>query len=113
MFRRPAGGSPPWQPRRFCTARRETGDGADASASHLRSFAFGRREALLMRAVLRASVRFRLIVAAGAVAVLFVGGSQLRKMPVEVLPDFTPTTVEVQTEALGLSAPEVEQLITV
>jgi len=66
-----------------------------------------------MRAVLRASVRFRLIVAAGAVALLFVGGSQLRKMPVEVLPDFTPTTVEVQTEALGLSAPEVEQLITV
>src|SRR4029453_10231020 len=26
---------------------------------------------------------------------------------------FTPTTVEVQTEALGLSAAEVEQLITV
>jgi Cu/Ag efflux pump CusA len=66
-----------------------------------------------MRAVLRCSVRFRLIVAAGAVALLFLGGSQLRKMPVEVLPDFTPTTVEVQTEALGLSAPEVEQLITV
>jgi Cu/Ag efflux pump CusA len=34
-------------------------------------------------------------------------------MPVEVLPEFTPTMVEIQTEALGLSAPEVEQLITV
>ena len=67
----------------------------------------------MMRAVLQCSVRFRLLVAAGAVALLVVGGAQLRKMPVEVLPDFTPTTVEVQTEALGLSAPEVEQLITV
>jgi Cu/Ag efflux pump CusA len=66
-----------------------------------------------MRAVLQGSVRFRLLVVAVAAALLFVGGSQLRKAPVEVLPDFTPTTVEVQTEALGLSAPEVEQLITV
>jgi Cu/Ag efflux pump CusA len=67
----------------------------------------------MMHAILECSVRFRLLVAAVAAALLFVGGSQLRKMPVEVLPDFTPTTVEVQTEALGLSAPEVEQLITV
>jgi Cu/Ag efflux pump CusA len=34
-------------------------------------------------------------------------------MPVDVLPEFTPPRVEVQTEALGLSAAEVEQLITV
>jgi CzcA family heavy metal efflux pump len=34
-------------------------------------------------------------------------------MPVDVLPEFTPPYVEVQTEALGLSAEEVEQLITV
>ena len=31
----------------------------------------------------------------------------------DVLPEFTPPIVEVQTEALGLSAEEVEQLITV
>ena len=67
----------------------------------------------MMHAVLRCCLRFRLLVAAAAIALLAIGGSQLRKMPVEVLPDFTPTTVEVQTEALGLSAPEVEQLITV
>jgi Cu/Ag efflux pump CusA len=67
----------------------------------------------VIRAVLSCSVRFRLLVVACAVGLLVIGGSQLRKMPVEVLPDFTPTTVEVQTEALGLSAPEVEQLITV
>ncbi len=34
-------------------------------------------------------------------------------MKTDVLPEFMPTTVEVQTEALGLSASEVEQLITV
>ena len=32
---------------------------------------------------------------------------------VDVYPEFTPPSVQVQTEALGLSAVEVEQLITV
>src|SRR5262249_51993793 len=104
----------PFRPKRdFRTARRETGDGSDGSASQLRSLAFAQEAGPMMRAILQGSVRFRLLVAAGAAALLFVGGSPLRKMPVEVLPDFTATTVEVQTEALGLSAPEVEQLITV
>src|SRR2546429_3261053 len=34
-------------------------------------------------------------------------------MPVDVYPEFSPPTVEIQTEALGLSAAEVEQLVTV
>jgi len=67
----------------------------------------------MMRWIVGASVRLRLLVVATAAAVIVVGTSQLRQMPVEVLPDFTPTTVEIQTEALGLSASEVEQLITV
>ena len=67
----------------------------------------------MMRWLVSSSIAFRLLVVAAAAAALLVGGSQLRKAPVEVLPDFTPTTVEVQTEALGLSAAEVEQLITV
>jgi len=66
-----------------------------------------------MRWLVESCLKFRLLVVVAAVAVLAVGGSQIRKMPVEVLPDFTPTTVEVQTEALGLSAAEVEQLVTV
>jgi CzcA family heavy metal efflux pump len=67
----------------------------------------------MMRWIVGSSITFRLLVVAVAAATLVVGASQLRKMPVEVVPDFTPTTVEVQTEALGLSAAEVEQLITV
>ncbi len=47
-----------------------------------------------------------------AVTLLF-GFLQLPSMPRDVLPEFTPPYVEVQTEALGLSADEVEQLITV
>jgi multidrug efflux pump subunit AcrB len=34
-------------------------------------------------------------------------------MPVDVLPEFSPPYVEIQTEALGLSAKEVEAMITV
>jgi CzcA family heavy metal efflux pump len=67
----------------------------------------------MMRWIVGSSIAFRLIVVIAAAATLVVGASQLHKAPVEVLPDFTPTTVEVQTEALGLSAAEIEQLITV
>ena len=67
----------------------------------------------MMRWIVKSSITFRLLVVAAAAATLVVGVSQLHKAPVEVLPDFTPTTVEVQTEALGLSAAEVEQLVTV
>jgi CzcA family heavy metal efflux pump len=58
------------------------------------------------------SVKFRLLVLAVAAAVMLVGASQLRGMPVDVLPEFAPPYVEVQTEALGLSAAEVESLVT-
>jgi CzcA family heavy metal efflux pump len=40
------------------------------------------------------------------------GISRLQKMPVDIYPEFNPPLVEVQTEALGLSAEEVESLIT-
>ena len=67
----------------------------------------------MMRWIVGSSLRFRLLIVAAAAATLVVGVSQLRGMPVDVLPEFVPPTVEIQTEALGLSAPEVEQLITV
>jgi CzcA family heavy metal efflux pump len=67
----------------------------------------------MLRHVVSSALKFKLLLVAAAAALLLVGANQLRKAPVEVLPDFTPTTVEVQTEALGLSASEVEQLITV
>jgi CzcA family heavy metal efflux pump len=67
----------------------------------------------MMRAIVDSSLRFRLLVVAVAAATLVGGASRLRNMPVDVLPEFVPPTVEIQTEALGLSAAETEQLITV
>jgi CzcA family heavy metal efflux pump len=67
----------------------------------------------MIRSVVEASLRFRLLVIGIAAAVMAVGITQLHDAPVDVLPEFTPPYVEVQTEALGLSAEEVEQLVTV
>ncbi len=67
----------------------------------------------MMRRILTASLRFRFIVVAASVAMLVVGGLQLRDTPVDVFPEFAPPRVEVQTDALGLSAQEVEELVTV
>jgi Cu/Ag efflux pump CusA len=58
-------------------------------------------------------LRFRALVVPLAIGVLVVGIAQLRKAPVDVLPEYTRPYVQVQTDSLGLSAAEVEQLITV
>jgi Cu/Ag efflux pump CusA len=63
--------------------------------------------------MVHSSLRFARLVAALAVGVLAVGVVQLSHASVDVYPEFRQTTVEVQAEALGLSAVEVEQLITV
>jgi Cu/Ag efflux pump CusA len=59
------------------------------------------------------AVRLRRLVVAAIVAVLALGLVQLQKATVDVYPEFESTAVQVQTDALGLSAYEVEQLITV
>ena len=66
-----------------------------------------------MRWLVAWSLKFRLLVVPIAAALMVLGVAQLRNMPVDVLPEFTPPYVEIQTEALGFSAPEVEELITV
>ncbi len=66
----------------------------------------------MMRWVVDGALRFRLLVVALGAAVLVAGVQQSRSMPVDALPEFAPPQIEVQTEALGLSAPEVESLVT-
>jgi Cu/Ag efflux pump CusA len=63
--------------------------------------------------IVAASVRFRLLVLGIAAGLMILGATQLEEARVDILPEFTPPYVEVQTEALGLSAEEVEQLVTV
>jgi CzcA family heavy metal efflux pump len=67
----------------------------------------------MMRWVVGSSLKFRFLVIATAVAMMYFGGLQLRDSPVDVFPEFAPPRVEVQTMCLGLSTTEVEQLITV
>ncbi len=67
----------------------------------------------MIRAMIRSSIQFRFLVLVLAGVVILSGITQIRDMPVDVLPEFSPPFVEIQTEALGLSAEEVEQMITV
>src|SRR5690348_1205276 len=66
----------------------------------------------VMRWVLGSGLRFWRLVMALALGLVVFGIAQLRSAPVDVYPEFTPPAVQIQTEALGLSASEVEQLIT-
>jgi CzcA family heavy metal efflux pump len=66
----------------------------------------------MIRWIVGSSLKARLPVIAIAAAMVAVGISRLGGIPVEALPEFMPTRVEIQTEAIGLSAEEVENLIT-
>src|SRR4030088_963761 len=66
-----------------------------------------------MRWLVETSLKFRLLIVAVSAAMLLVAGLQVPSMALDVPPEFNPPSVEVQTEALGLSAEEVQQMITV
>jgi CzcA family heavy metal efflux pump len=66
----------------------------------------------MIRWIIEWSLKFRLLAVVLAVGLIVVGINQLRDVPVDALPEFAPPYVEVQTEAPGLSAPEVEELVT-
>lgn len=67
----------------------------------------------MIGSIVGGSIRFRFLILGLAAAMLIFGLVQLPRVPVDALPEFGPPYVEVQTEALGLSAEEVEQLLTV
>lgn len=66
-----------------------------------------------MNWIVSSSLKFQRLVIAVVVGLIVVGIVQVGRSRVDALPEFTPTTVEVQTEAPGLSAEEVEQMVTV
>jgi CzcA family heavy metal efflux pump len=66
-----------------------------------------------MRFIIASSLRYRYIVVAAAAALVFFGAQTLGQQKVDVFPEFAPVSVEIQTECLGLSPEEVEQLVTV
>ncbi len=67
----------------------------------------------MMRWLVEWSLNFRRIVLALTAGMLVFGIVQLDEVKKDMLPEFSPVTVEVQTEALGLSAAEVERLMTI
>jgi Cu/Ag efflux pump CusA len=67
----------------------------------------------MARSVIAASVRFRFLVIALAAGIIALAVAWLPGMHSDVLPETSPVTVRIQTEAPGLSAPEVEALVTV
>jgi len=66
-----------------------------------------------MRWIIATSLKFRYLVVVVAVGLMVFGGVQAGAMPVDVFPEFAPPRVEVQTACLGLSASEVEGLVTI
>ncbi len=66
----------------------------------------------MLRGIIGSSIRLRYLVITFALILIAFGLIEVSKIPVDVYPEFNPPMVEVQTEALGLSAVEMEALIT-
>jgi CzcA family heavy metal efflux pump len=67
----------------------------------------------MIRGIVALSLKFRVLVIGAAAAIIALGLIQLPNASLDVFPEFGPPQVRIQAEALGLSAAEVEQLITV
>ena len=67
----------------------------------------------MIRSIVGTSLKFRYIALAIAAAMMLFGIAQVPSMPVDAFPEFAPPRVEIQTPCLGLSADEVESLVTV
>ena len=67
----------------------------------------------MMRWIVESSLKFRYIVVGLAVAMMVFGTGLLRAMPVDVFPEFARPKVEIHTACIGLSATDVESLVTI
>ena len=66
----------------------------------------------MLNKIIRFSLHNRLIVLVAAVALIILGGFTAHNTEVDVFPDLNAPTVVVMTEAKGMAAEEVEQLVT-
>jgi CzcA family heavy metal efflux pump len=67
----------------------------------------------MIRWIVGTNLKFRFLVLVIAAGLMFFGILQLSAAPVDVFPEFAPPRVEIQTPCLGLTAEEVESLVTV
>ena len=66
-----------------------------------------------MRWIVKTSLQYRYLVVFAAAVLMIFGITRLSNSSVDVFPEFAPPKVEVQTISLGLSAADVEELVTV
>jgi len=67
----------------------------------------------MLRWIVQTSLRYRYLVVFMAAALMIFGIARLSGSSVDVFPEFAPPKVEIQTISLGLSATDVEELVTV
>lgn len=67
----------------------------------------------MFRWIIGSSLRFRFLLVAISAALLVFGAELVRKMPIDVFPEFAPPKVEIQTQGPGMTAAEIEELITI
>ncbi|HEX6845446.1 MAG TPA: CusA/CzcA family heavy metal efflux RND transporter [Chitinophagaceae bacterium] len=66
----------------------------------------------MLNAIIRFSVRNKLIIGLCTLVLIIAGAIDLRKLPIDALPDITSNQVQVITVSPSLAAPEVERLVT-
>ena len=66
----------------------------------------------MLDAVIRFSLKYRMLVVVLSLVVLLYGGYLTTQLPIDVLPDLDRPRVVILTEAPGLAAEEVEPLVT-
>ena len=66
----------------------------------------------MLRFLVAAAIRWRGLVAAGALVLMVYGGWRISTAGLDIFPEFSPKAVVVQTEAPGMTTERVERLVT-